>query len=138
MKLETELTEMHRQPRRGLLKLGMYAQHLGTGSTFVPYHSIGHNQEIHQCGTDNAVDTKISTTLSAFVYDEQKRWEDVPSRRETYTFEMLDDMGREFADSGRGSNTLDAALVDWFACGLFAGLHLGEYAQDAHKSEITS
>jgi hypothetical protein len=83
------------------------------------------------------MDTKISRTLSA-VYDEQKRWEDVPNRREPYTLEMLDTMKNDFAASGQGPNTLAAALVDWFACGLFAGLRLGEWAQNAYKSEMTS
>jgi hypothetical protein len=67
-----------------------------------------------------------------------RRLQDVPTRREPHTLEMLDDMGREFAISGRGSNTLDAALLDWFTCGLFTGFRLGEYAQDAYNSEITS
>jgi hypothetical protein len=43
---------------------------------------------------DNAVDTKVSRTLSA-VYDEQKRWEDIPNRREPYTLEMLEAMKLE-------------------------------------------
>jgi hypothetical protein len=153
MRWDTDLAQMYLEPRRGLLQLAMYAQHLGTGSTLLcrsirsatikgyitaaaSFHALfgPHPRDFRK---DNAVDAKISTTLSA-VYDELKRWEDVPNRREPYTLEMLDDMGREFANSGRGSNTLDAALLDWFTCGLFAGFRLGEYAQDAYNSEITS
>jgi hypothetical protein len=51
---------------------------------------------------------------------------------------MLNDIRREFVTSGRGSHTLETALVDWFVCGLYAGLRLGEWAQEASQSHITS
>jgi hypothetical protein len=154
MKFDTDPNEVYRHPpRRGLLQLAMYALHLGTGSTLLcrtiksdtikkyvnaaaSFHALfGPNPRDFR--KDNAVDTHVSRTLSA-VYDEQKRWENVPNRREPYTLEMLDDFSGELAASGQGSNTLHAALVDWFTCGIFAGLRLSEWAQDAHKSDITS
>jgi hypothetical protein len=153
MKWDTDLAEMYRHPRRGLLQLAMYAQHLGTGSNLVcrtirtdtikkyvtvaaSFHALfgPHPRDFRK---DIATDTKVSTTLSA-VYVEQKRWEDVPNRREPYTLEMLDTMQHEFAASGYGQNSLNAALVDWFTCGLFAGLRLGEWAQPSCQSTITS
>jgi hypothetical protein len=109
-----------------------------------------HNQEIRQrssfflalfgaCRRDfrkeNAVDAKVSRTLSA-VYDEQKRWEYVPNRREPFTLEMLDDLSSESAANACGPNARAAALVDWFTCALFAGFRLSEWAQDAYKSDI--
>jgi hypothetical protein len=154
MKWDTDFTEMDlHPPRRGLLQLAMFAQHLGTGSNLLcrtirtdtikryvnvaaSLHSLfgSHHRDYRK---DSEMDTNISRTLSA-VYVEQKRWEDVPNRREPYTLEMLDTMRTDFAASGRGPNTLEAALVDWFACGLFAGLRLGEWGQHAYQSEITS
>jgi hypothetical protein len=73
---------------------------------------------------DIAADTKVSKILSA-VYNEQKRWENAPSRREPFNLERLDDMRREFVNCGLGCNTLFVSLLDWFECGLFAGLRLG-------------
>jgi hypothetical protein len=51
---------------------------------------------------------------------------------------MWDAMKLELVASRHDQYTLSAALVDWFECGLYAGLRLGEWAQDAFKSEITS
>jgi hypothetical protein len=120
-----------------LLQLARYAQHLGTGSTLVcgtiksdtiekyvidaaSFRALigPHPRDFRK---DNAVDTKVSRTLSA-VYDEQKRWEDIPNRREPYTLEMLEamklELELELVASGRGPYALTATLVDWFECGL--------------------
>jgi hypothetical protein len=153
MRWDTDLAAMQLDPRRGLLQLAMYAQHLGTGSnllcrtirtdTIKKYVTVAaslhalfgaHPRDFRK---DSPTDTKVSPTLSA-VYNEQKRWEDVPNRREPFTLEMLDAMKDDFAASGHGANTRTAALLDWFECGLFAGLRLGEWAQTAYRSEITS
>jgi hypothetical protein len=135
MKLETNLTEAYRHPRRGLLQLAMYALHLGTGSTLL-CHTIKSDtikKYVNAAASflalfgpfprdlrkDNAVDAKVSRTLSA-VYDEQKRWEDVPNRREPFTLERnarrleLDDLSSESVANACGPNTQVAALVDWF------------------------
>jgi hypothetical protein len=97
MKWDTDLAEMHLDPRRGLLQLAMYAQHLGTGSTLAchtiktdtikkyvavaaSFHALFglHPRDFRK---DSPTDTKVSPTLSA-VNNELKRWEDVPNRRE--------------------------------------------------------
>jgi hypothetical protein len=138
---------------QGLLQLAMYAQHLGTGSSLLcrtikadtikryvnaaaSLHSL-FGPHPYDYRKDSARDNQVSPTISR-VYDEQKRWEDVPDRREPFTLEMLDTMSDDLATSERGPNTMAAALVDWFTCGLFAGLRLGEWAQDANQSDITS
>jgi hypothetical protein len=140
MKWDTDLAEMHLHPRGGLLQLAMYAQHLGTGSSLIcrtirsdttkryvyvaaPFHAL---LGPHPCDfrKDNAADTKVSKILSA-VCNEQKRWENAPSRREPFNLERLDDMRREFVNCGLGCNTLFVSFLDWFECGLFAGLRLG-------------
>jgi hypothetical protein len=153
MNYGTDPAELYRQPpRRRLLQLALYAIHLGTGSTLLcrtiksntikkyvntaaSFHAL-FGQNPRDFRNDNVTDTKVSLELSK-VYTEQKRWEDVPNRREPYTLEMLDALSSEFATSGQGSNTLEAARVDWFACGLFAGLRLGEWAQD-YRSDPAS
>jgi hypothetical protein len=153
MKWDTDLAEMYLCPRRGLLQLAMYAAHLGSGSTLMcrtirsdtvkryvfeaaSFHALfgPHARDFRK---ENATDTKVSKTLSD-VFDELKRWEDVPNRREPFTLEMLDEMKREFVNCGLGSNTLSAALLDWFECGLFGGFRLSEWAQEATKSEMNS
>jgi hypothetical protein len=154
MKWDADFTEMHRHPPRlGLLQLAMCAQHLETGSNLLcrtirthtikryvnvaaSFHSL-FGSYFHNYRKDRAMDAKISRTLSA-LYDEQERWKDVPNRRQPYTLEMLDTMTNDFAASGRGPNTLATALVDWCACGLFAGFRLEEWTQNADQSEITS
>jgi hypothetical protein len=59
-----------------------------------------------------------------------------PTAASLYALKMLVTMKHVFTVSRRGSNTLTAALVDCFACGLFAGLRLGEWVQDVSISEI--
>jgi hypothetical protein len=67
------------------------------------------------------------------VLTELKRWENMPNRREPFTPEMwayIQDTLRPTATE----DSLVAACTDWFTCGLFAGLRLGEWAQDeAHR-----
>ena len=71
-------------------------------------------------------------------FDEIKRWESVPNRREPFTLEMLADMTAHSAVAGCGEDSLQVTLADWFECGLFAGLRLSEWAQEAQHSSMDS
>lgn len=152
MKWDDDYTlEKDNGSRRGLLQLAMYAQHLGTGNslhcksikaaTIQQYiqsvasflalfgeHPRDYRKEI-------STDTRLSQVLTS-VFDEIKRWESVPNRREPFTLEMLADMTAHSAVAGCGEDSLQVALADWFECGLFAGLRLSEWAQEAQHSSM--
>ena len=76
----------------------------------------------------------MSPTLHQ-VFAELKTWDDMPNRREPYTIEMLSNQQQWTADGGFGPDSAEAALVDWFEAGLFAGSRLTEYAQEKSKHD---
>ena len=154
MKWDDDYTlENNNRSRRGLLQLAMYPYHLGTGNllhcksikaapiqqyiqsvaSFLALfgeHPRDHRKEI-------LTDTRLSQILTS-VFDEIKRWETVPNRREPFTLEMLAEMTAHSAVARCGEDSLQVALADWFECGLFAGLRLSEWAQEAQHSSMDS
>ena len=62
------------------------------------------------------------------VLREQKRWEDMPNRREPVTTEMLEQMGEVSKDLDPDS--LESALRDWNMLGRYLGFRLSEWAQN--------
>ena len=126
-------------------QMATYAMHLATGST-LRHRSI---KAATICDYLASVakflsrfsDRDVRKQLDSFnitpyikaVTDEVKRWEDMPTRREPYTPEMWKYIHHELRPFA-SDNSLIAACDDWFACGLFGGLRLSEWAQDdAHK-----
>jgi hypothetical protein len=140
-------------PRRGLLQLAMYAMHVGTGQTLLckTIKVATVKQYVRAAATflalfgehtrdyrkNFATDTAISSTLTS-VYNELARWESVPNRREPYTLEMLSYLKSAVQIASSCRDSLMPAMADWFECGLFAGLRLSEWAQDAHCSDMKS
>ena len=51
-------------------------------------------------------------------------------RREPLTIDMIHFQSRQCLPSTHHS--LDQALYDWEVCGIYAGFHLSEWAQDNH------
>jgi hypothetical protein len=101
----------------------------------VPYHSIGHNQAIHHCSSI------FPSILATRKYNAVDIHQSIPGTTNKNVAKISPTAGnragrQEVAASRRGSNTLTAALVAYFACDLFAGLRLGEWVQDVSISEI--
>ena len=154
MRWDDDLTlEKSTDTRRGLLQLAMYAMHVGTGQTLLckTIKVATVKQYVRAAATflalfgDNtrdyrknyATDTNISSTLTS-VYNELARWESVPNRREPFTLEMLLHLRSDTQTASMSQDSLIMAMADWCECGLFAGLRLAEWAQDAHCSDITN
>jgi hypothetical protein len=149
MKWTDDMLLEHACKRRCLLQLGMYAQHLGTGSTLfcrvIKVETIKHYvrdvasflASLHErdLRKDNATDTKLSKVLTS-VFDELQRWEKVPNRREPFTVEMLQFWEQHVSATNARPESLAAALLDWFECGLFAGTRRSEWAQDSSHSDV--
>ena len=154
MKWDDDLTLEHSvDTRRGLLQLAMYAMHVGTGQTLhcktIKVATV--KQYVRAAATflalfgdktrdyrkNYATDTAISSTLVS-VYNELARWESVPDRREPYTLEMLIYLKQSVERAASCRDSLIAAMADWFECGLFAGLRLAEWAQDAYCANFGS
>ena len=152
MKWDDDYTlENAKNTRRGLLQLAMYAMHVGTGSTLhcrtIKVATI--KQYVRAASTfltlfgvatsdyrkDQHSDAKISITITS-VYNELLRWESVPNRREPFTIEMLMNLKSLIASTSTEDDSLLAAASDWFECGLFAGLRLSEWAQEASRAHI--
>ena len=130
-------------------QMAIYAAHLATGSTLFCrsiragtiksyVHNVAtfftrfprwtpdelyHNDPRYYLGHD----TKFCKVLTS-IYDECDRWDKVPDRREPFT----SDMWRALAAKATSHHpdSLVAACVNWFACGLYLGFRLQEWAQD--------
>ena len=152
MRWDDDITlEKTTDTRRGLLQLAMYAMHVGTGQTLLckTIKVATVKQYVRAAATllalfgdttrdyrkNYATDTAISSTLSS-VFNELARWESVPNRREPFTLEMLMCLKQETQTTSMDRDSLMMAMADWCECGLFAGLRLAEWAQDAHCSDI--
>ena len=137
--------------RRGLLQLAMYAMHVGTGNSLfcrtIKVATV--KQYVRAAATFLALfgerprdfrkefptDTRDARIINS-VYDELARWEKQPKRREPYTTEMLGDLANTVSSTRQGRDSLLAATLDWFECGLFAGFRKSEWAQDAYKTSM--
>ena len=130
--------------RRGTLQLAIYALHLWSGNnlhcrslklaTIQRYIS---NVASFLCLFGRARvnyryahvgDKGFSPVLQA-VFDELKRWEQVPRRHEPLTLEMVDAQAAIISSSAASFLSLDAALLDWLQVGLFIGPRLAEWGQ---------
>jgi hypothetical protein len=127
-------------------QMAMYAMHLATGSNL--------RHKTIKASTINDYLASVAKFLGRFsdrdirkqqdsfniapciksVLDEIKRWEDMPRRREPFTPEMWKHIHTAMQPDASG-DSLIAACDDWFACGIFGGLRLSEWAQDdAHQT----
>jgi hypothetical protein len=134
--------------RRCHLPLGMYAIHLATGNTLfccqikaasiknyvrdiASFAALHRKLDIRR---ENATYAKLSPIITS-VFDELKRWEDIPNRREPSTLEMLEAAYALVSSTNAHPNSLMAALANWFECALFSGLRLTEYSQPGNNSD---
>ena len=78
---------------------------------------------------DNPIDTKNGRLLTK-VFDELKRYDQVPNRREPLSPAMLS-VAKQRGSLDHTSLGPDSALADWYEVGLLAGLRNSEWAQDS-------
>lgn len=151
MRWNDDLLLEHSSTRRGNLQLAMYAMHLATGNTLLcksiksgtikdyvfaaaSFLSLFGKEVDHRRSTPT--DKAFCPELQA-VYREIERWEKVPNRREPFTLEMLTDIQSQATTEPNKARLLPA-LADWFEAGLFSGLRLSEWAQDAGNHDVDS
>lgn len=135
--------------RRANLSLAMYAAHLGSGNsiscksirsgTIKGYIRViarflekfgEHPRDLRK---DGPTATKFSEHLES-VYKELERWEAMPDRREPFTVEMLQFWEEHVVRNHYSWLSAEAALADWFQCGIYGAFRKSEWAQDAYKS----
>jgi hypothetical protein len=148
MKWTDDILMTNTDLRRSQLQLGMYAMHLATGNTLfcrqiksasiknyirdiASFVALLRQRDIRRTV---ATDSKFSPLITS-IFDELKRWEDIPNRREPFTLEMLDATINFARESNAHPDSLLAALTDWFECSLFAGLRLTESSQPGNNSD---
>ena len=66
------------------------------------------------------------------VIREQKRWEDMPNRRETVTAKMIEEMWKICKDLDQDS--FECAILDWNILGRYYGFRLSEWAQNEENN----
>jgi hypothetical protein len=146
MKLDDDIFLEEVSLERCNYQMAMYAMHLATGSN-LRHRTI-------KASTINDYLASVAKFLGRFsdrdvrkqqdsfniapciksVIDEIKRWEDMPRRRKPFTPEMWKHIHSVMRPNA-SADSLIAACDDWFACGLFGGLRLSEWAQDdAHQA----
>ena len=77
-------------------------------------------------------DLSIAPAL-AKIYKALKKWETQPDRREAFTLKLLDHLRATVREQSLHEDSIEAALCDWFECGLFGGFRLSEWAQNASE-----
>lgn len=103
-----------------ILKLGTIKEYVNAVARLTSIH-----REV-DIRYDHVGASKFGKKLTA-VYDELKRWEDVPDRREPCTPAMVKEAIAQALKATHDS--LIAVLSDWYVLAIFAGLRCGEYAQ---------
>ncbi|KAI2509334.1 hypothetical protein MHU86_5087 [Fragilaria crotonensis] len=135
------LLENQPQERANFQLARMYATHLATGSTLhcraIKSSTIA--SYVHDIATFlgrfrpidprfvSAADTTLAPAI-AKVLAEQRRWEMVPNRREPFTVEMHLAIAN-LSSSHEDDCCLNAAMVNWTLCNLYAGCRGIEWAQ---------
>jgi hypothetical protein len=127
-------------------QMALYAMHLATGSSLrhrtIKAATISHYlasvakflSRFSDRDVRKTVDSSNIAPCIKSITDEVKRWEDMPTRREPFTPEMWTYIHTQLRPNV-SPDSLIAACDDWFACGIFGGLRLGEWAQDdAHQT----
>lgn len=131
----------HQHQDRANFQLAMYATHLATGSTLhfrnVKASTIaGYLHDVATfLGRYRTVDPRfVSTTdtklapVIAKVLDEQKRWEQVPNRREPFNLDLQVTIAN-FPAAKADLHSLEAGMANWTLCNLYAGCRGIEWAQ---------
>ena len=151
MKWDDNLLLDGASPVRGQLQLAAYALHLSTGAGIhcrqlkldtikqyvfaaASFLALFSNRDFRK---DNPSDSNFGHLLGP-VFDDLKKYETVPERREPYTMEMHAEVVRlatQYKD--KDNILLVPSLADQFAMGVMAGYRLSEWAQHAGNSEIS-
>ena len=143
------LLEDCQQDRRNY-QLALYATHLATGSTL--WHKSIKSSTIGKylfdvakflglfnkidCRKTDSISTKLAPCIQA-VLTEVARWEGVKDKREPYTSDMFYWQDRRCqALESTNPDSIHHALRDWFGVGLYGGLRLTEWAQEASNSSL--
>jgi hypothetical protein len=137
----------HVTTQRAQLQLAMFAIHLSLGNNvfckrirlgtikdyiFTVAQVTASFREV-DVRKDNQLSKEMGSFLKA-VYDEIKRYEDEPNRREPHTPSMLKWAVDRAKHAPRGS--LEWVLARWYLLALYAGLRCGEYAQtESHRKK---
>ena len=119
--------------------MALYALYLAQGENIL-YRSIKANTierylhaaaklstSVHQMDPRLDIFGKTSEHIKK-VIREQKRWEDMPNRREHVTSKMIEEMWKLCKDKGQDS--FEHAILDWTMLGQYYGFHLSEWAQN--------
>lgn len=139
--------------RRGLLMLQMFVIHLANGETITckeiqpatireyirAVRDFLHLFTAWDFGKLDQSNKNLAPGLQHIFAELDRYHTKPPNRREPFTPAMLNEAKRR-ADAVRDTNPhgIEAALADWFTCGLFAGLRKSEWCQDrTHKDPRT-
>jgi hypothetical protein len=146
MRLDDDILLESASLERCNYQMALYAMHLATGSNLrhrtIKASTINDYLASVAKFLSRFSDRDVRKTLDSFniapcikgVLNEVKRWEDMPQRREPFTPEMWNHIHTQHCQT-TSNDSLLAACNDWFACGIFAGLRLSEWAQDdAHQT----
>ena len=113
----------------------LYALHLARGETLL-CRSIKANtieRYLHAAAKLSTAVHQMDPRLDIFgntsehikkVLREQKRWEDMPNRREPVTSKMIEEMWNMC--KGKDANSLECAILDWNMLGRYCGFRLSE------------
>lgn len=153
MKWDDDLTLTNAPRYRGTLQLAMFVLHLSMGhtlycrsirlATIIKYVDAAASflalfgPVAHDYRKNSNRDTKNSPILQN-IYNDLKRYEKQSTRREAYDTKMLEHLCGEIEKHKLDIDTQEVALSDWYTCGLFMGLRLTEWAQEANKWEPTT
>jgi hypothetical protein len=144
MKLDDDMSLTSISIHRCHWQLGLYAVHLATGHAVSCRAVKAATMEKYPrnvakfCARSNSRDPrKIDQSQKALalpiqkVIDEVKRWENIPSRREPFTIEMLRYLVELAASKPHiyGPDSYLNAMIDFASCGLYDGFRLSEWAQ---------
>ena len=129
--------------RRATLRLGVYAQHLGSANGLqcktlkvdtIKRYVQNVSDFFTNFGTprvdfwyDVQGDKTFSPILTS-VYKELARWESVPNRREAFTWEMLDALKARILKTKPEYTSLICALFDQFEIGMFNDQRRAEFS----------
>jgi hypothetical protein len=136
--------------RRGTLQLAMYAYVLGAGCnlTFRSIQCATVKEYIKDVATflmlfsneerDYRYDSPNSTRMSPLlhnVFEDIRKWDEAPNRREPFTIEMLEWYRDWVVKNKFDKNSLESVMLDWFEIGLFNGNRAAEWSQEGKKND---
>jgi hypothetical protein len=142
LNLTDDWTLASQSQERANYQLALYATHLATGSTLYNRSIkaatinmyltgiakfLGRFREIDPRFVSSA-DTHLAPVIAKVLAAEQRRWENVPNRREPFTLPMYQALAVDAANATDPCG-LPSAMANWALCNLYAGCRGVEWAQ---------